>query len=221
MPDALGSLYWLGLVAILIAARWTRSFGLVLLAVLAFLTPFAVFTNLHIEHTYYQVSNAIFILIAVGLSIGLFFDRGRPLVAFALLLLLVGGQVSYFYETYKPVVETDQTHNPLYQAAMMARENTSPDQSIIVFGDDWSSAVPYYAERKGLAVPGWIREDLFARLVADPQSFLGDRPLGAIIACTVGQNEPPVQQEFLARRRLIGQADHCRVLAADRDPVTP
>jgi hypothetical protein len=38
-------------------------------AVLAFLVPFLVFTNLHIVHSYYQTANAIFIIAAVGLGL--------------------------------------------------------------------------------------------------------------------------------------------------------
>lgn len=223
LPDSLGALHLLGMGTLGLAfiLAWmrggARSSVLAGAATLGFLVPFVVFTNLHIVHPYYQVANAVFIVVAVGLAIGLLFDEGRWLLAACILVLLVGGQVSYFWEKYKPIVETNQKYNSLYLAGLIAKEHTSPGQSILVFGDDWSSAVPYYAERKGLAVPGWIPPDLLKRVMADPQAFLGDRPLGAIVACYFGQPDLPNQGEFLAGRRLIGDTPACRVLSPERN----
>lgn len=217
MPDVLGSLSLIGIAAILVAVRPTRAFALAVLAVIAFLVPIAIFTNLHMVHTYYQLANGLFIVIAVGLCIGMICDNGRPLLALSFLLLLIGGQVYYFAITYKPAVDSNQFNNQLYRAALVARDNTTPDQSIIVFGDDWSSAVNYYAERKGIAMPSWTPRDLFERVLADPQRFLGDRPLGAIVVCAFGLPENPLPNDFIAHRRLIAQVDACRVFSGERN----
>ncbi|QTL02466.1 phospholipid carrier-dependent glycosyltransferase [Aquabacter sp. L1I39] len=217
IPDMLGSFYVIAPVIMLFAAGMNRTFGLAILATAAFLFPFLLFTNLHIVHSYYQVANGVFIIIAVGLCVGAIFNAGRPFVGFTLLLLLIGGQISFFLGTYKNAVAADHTHNPLYLVAMKVKDYIPQDKSLIVFGDDWSSAVHYYAERKGIAMPNWVPQPLAKAIAENPDAFLGGYPLGAVVSCRLTPNEHPNLQDFLAGRRLIAEVDICRIYAGDRN----
>ena len=54
---------------------------------------------------------------------------------------------------------------------------------MLFFGDNFSSVVPFYSERKSLAVVPWTSPALFDKIISDPQSLLDDAPLGGIIDC--------------------------------------
>ena len=67
--------------------------------------------------------------------------------------------------------------------AQAARDATKSNESLLFFGDNFSSVVPFYGERKSLAVVPWTSPALFDKIISDPQSLLGDAPLGGIIDC--------------------------------------
>jgi hypothetical protein len=48
-------------------------------------------------------------------------------------------------------------------------------------------------------VPGWNKPEVLARLLADPDGFAGDRPIGATVVCP----HPSVQR--LRRNPLVDQ----------------
>jgi hypothetical protein len=190
-----------------------------LAALAAFLLPFAVLTNLHFIHSYYQYANAIFALAIVGLGIAGLVERGYHRAAAALLIALVALQVAFFWRTYAHFLTTDYTTNERLVISATVRSTTPPDSSLIVIGNDWSALIPYYSERKSLAVPDWAPPALLQRVIDNPQAFLADRPLGGIVYCR--DNEPPPRLApllagFLAHRKLLAQAGNCQFLAAQR-----
>lgn len=70
------------------------------------------------------------------------------------------------------------------------REHTPEKAGILVFGYDWGSEIPYYAQRKSIAVSDWL-------LVKSPQmantldQHLGDLPLAAVVTCPRTDKEDP------------------------------
>jgi hypothetical protein len=60
---------------------------------------------------------------------------------------------------------------------------TKSNESLLFFGKNFSSVVPFYGERKSLAVVPWTSPPLVDKIISDPQSLLGDAPLGGIIDC--------------------------------------
>jgi hypothetical protein len=203
--------------AALIRARF--AIGAVLAAV-GFLVPFLVFTNLHVVHGYYQYANGLFALACVGIGLGSL-AQGRQSYRYALagiaILTLVVAQIGYFHRRFLPYVVHDYSQDRIYRIAKLANERTPPGSSILVFGEDWSSAVPYYAERKGLVVPFWTPPPLIDKVIADPQNYLGDRPLGGIVSCRnrlapYGAHVTAIEK-FVAEHAKIGEFDGC-VLAS-------
>lgn len=188
------------------------------LAIVGFLTAFLLFTNLHAVHNYYQSANAIFGLAAVAFGISTLLEKGRWMLGFGILILIVGSQFHHFALHFAPAIRADQAGNLQIRVAAIVRENTSSEHSVLVFGDDWSSAIPFYAERKSFVVPGWLGPELVQRILANPQQFLGDHPIGAIVACPknfekYGEAEAEIRK-FVAKRKIISDLGECAVLQA-------
>ena len=220
LPDLFG--YTMLLAFVIAGTALTRArYALgALLAVIGFLVPFLVFTNLHIIHNYYQYANGIFALAAVGIGLGSLVEgrqRYQYIIAAFVLTALVVGQIGYFRVTFLPIVERDYSQDQFYRIAQLAKELTPSGDSILVFGDDWSSVVPYYADRKGLVVPGWTPTTLIDKIIINPQAFLGDQPLGAIVSCRDGlatyKNNATAIEQFVAKHAIIREFGGCQLLA--------
>jgi hypothetical protein len=152
-------------------------------AIAAYLSAFLIFTNLHIIHIYYQVSNAIFVCVAVGLSIASIMDKGLHKAAAFILVCILFSQAQFFRDFYWRHIQYDNVGDPVVETAQAARDATKSNESLLFFGDSFSSVVPFYSERKSLAVVPWTIPALFDKMISDPQSLLGDAPLGGIIDC--------------------------------------
>jgi 4-amino-4-deoxy-L-arabinose transferase-like glycosyltransferase len=192
----------------------------VLFAVAGYLWSFLIFTNLHIVHTYYQLANAVFACIALGLTIGSMFDKRWHKTAALTLVCLVACQLQYFSESFWKAVASDNTTEPAILTARAAKDATGPEESLIIFGEEWSSRIPFYSERKSLAVPHFTQKPLFDKILSDPQSFLDGSRLGGIIDCRLPpqwQTYKPDQlsgiDQFMASRRIVFQNGHCRLTA--------
>jgi hypothetical protein len=219
LPEILGYGFPLA-VAVAGAALSSRRFLAPMLAAMsAFFVPFIVFTNLHSQHSYYQHANALFVVAAVGLGVASIVEAGHRFLAAGVMVVLVSLQLVFFWRHDAYYLTHDYSDTELLQIAQQARELSPPDGGLIVLGNDWSSAIPYYAERKSVAPPYWAPVPLLKRLFADPQSFLGDHPLVGVVYCTL-QAAPtqvaPLVRDFIAGRKLLGKSGACELLAPQR-----
>jgi hypothetical protein len=187
---------------------------------IAFLAPFLLFTNLHIVHSYYQNANALFALAAAGLAIGYIAAIGHRALASLILIAISLGQLVYFHRTYAPVFSMDYRQSHINRIAQFAKQNTAPDDALMVFGDDWSAEIPYYSERKALMVPEWAPLPVFEQILANPQMFLGGLNLGAVVYCTDSAygDRKPLVDAFVARRSVIAEAGTCKLLSPAARP---
>ena len=187
-------------------------------AVVAFFVPFLVFTNLHIQHSYYQTANAIFIIAAAGLGVACVMSARRgAVIGFCFLALIAAGQLLFLRSAYAFYLITDLKVVPQFRIAALARAQTPPGSSLLVIGEDWSSAIAYYAQRKALTVPGWMSHSYWQRMAAEPQKFLGPAPLAAIVVCTdyaPKDERKTLIEQLVAGRRVLGQAGDCTLYAA-------
>lgn len=199
------------------AALMSRKYALFMAAaVVAFLVPLLLFTNLHRIHSYYQYANGLFVLVAVGFGLAALIEAKRHVTALAGLLVLTGGQVLYFHHHFANVIEADYTQRSRYKVSQLVRQHTAPNESVLVFGDDWSSAIPYYSQRKSLAMPYWASTGLIEQTLLNPQAVLGDRPLGVIVSCGTERygKRAPLIDAFLAARDIVNENGPCRLYAA-------
>lgn len=221
LPEVLGTFFLLGLLAIVIAFTGRRSAALAAGALIAFLTPLLIFTNLHIVHNYYQYANGLFLILAAGLGIARLHVAGWRVTALVVLAVLVAGQFHEFRQRFAPLLTADLAQNRLLQIAGIARQATTPEQSLIIIGDDWSSTVPYYSQRKSLALVQGADPSLIRRVLDDPQGYLDDRPLGGIVYCpnrlaAYRAGSVPLIRAFVEGRAVLGEFGGCQFLAATR-----
>jgi hypothetical protein len=201
-------------------------------AIAAYLSAFLIFTNLHIIHVYYQVSNAIFVCVAIGISIASITDKGLHKAAAFILVCILISQAKFFWGVYWPHIQYDNAEDPVVVTAKAARDVTKSNESLLFFGENFSSIVPFYSERKSLAAVAWTSPTLFDKTISNPQSLLGDAPLGGIIDCrhpleTTAEQTGKIdawlysaEQEakidaLVANRRTIFHKGRCRLIAPD------
>ncbi len=215
LSDIFGNCSLIALIAAsaLLTSRRHLLFGLA--TATAFLLPFLVFTNLHIIHAYYQYANAIFALATVGLAIGQIARTGHRALAGLILVAISLGQVFYFNSAYAPIFAVDLSLSDVNRVAQLAKANTTRGDGLVVLGQDWSSAVPYYSERKALVIPEWTPFPVFRQMLAKPEMFLGDLHLGAVVYCTeIGYGDrAPLVNAFIAKRAVIAEAGACKLLS--------
>ncbi len=169
-------------------------------------------------HSYYQNANALLGLAAVALGLVAIVELGQPLIAGIMLAMIVAGQLAFFHGYFAPVIRADLTQNSLYVISQAAKTFVPTDRSLLVLGQDWSSAVPYYSERKSLALPNWMSLPLTKQALEDPEHFMGGQKLGGIVYCTsYGYNEKtPLVLAAIDGRKVVAEAGPCKLLAPTR-----
>lgn len=125
-----------------------------------FLGGVLLFSNLFYHHDYYYCANALLLLFGAGVLLAGMWDNLRlPLVARMLALgLFFGGQLLLYSRGYAEHLRHPPAPppgiGPVIQASVPA------DGVVLIYGWDWSSQMPYYAQRRAITVPEG-REDEF------------------------------------------------------------
>ena len=190
-----------------------------ILAGVGFLVPFLVFTNLHIVHNYYQYANGIFALAVVGIGVASIAAGRQPfqyVLAGAALIALVVAQSDFYFSAYSNYITKDYTKDRILRIAQLTAQQTLRDESIIVIGDEWSAAIPYYSQRKALVLATWFPHELLVKVFENPHAFLGDRPFGGVVYCadqlpTYKQSIPAIQK-FVGSRDILAEYGGCQLL---------
>lgn len=136
----------------------------IILFLLLYVLPFFIFTHLHIVHTYYQLANTIYYLVAFFISLGVV-KRSIPskyIIVFDIViaLLLFINIVSICRESGGPKYTTVKQTAPIYTIADHISRTTESDSLVVAYGLDWTSELAYYSGRKFLMVPDWGRHEL-------------------------------------------------------------
>ena len=219
LPDLFGPAVPIAFVALGAALLRPRfAFGAIF-AGLGFLVPFLVFTNVHIVHDYYQYANGVFALAVVGIGVASIASGRQVLhyiLAAAVLISLLVAQSDFYSFQYSNYVTKDYSKNRILRIAQLTAQHTQRDEFVIVVGDDWSSAIPYYSQRKALALASWFPHELLVKVFENPQAFLGDRPIGGVVYCadqlaTYTQSIPAIQK-FVGSRDVFAEYSGCQLL---------
>jgi len=222
LPQALGSVAVLALALIGVGLVMKNFRRPAVIMIAGFITPLLIFTNLHIVHDYYQYANALFLIVAVGLGVASLAEAGLARAALLALVVLVGGELAVYYRMYAPLVTADYSHTRGVLIASLVRQVATADESILVIGDEWSSEIPFYSERRALALPAWTSSRTVSRVLESPQQMLGSAKLGAVVYCpgslaSYGANADPIHR-FVSHRKEVGYVLGCVVLRPDADP---
>jgi hypothetical protein len=147
-----------GFALILIAVGVTlyaRKFNLVIL-LLCIPSSILIFTNLYIAHAYYLCAiYGVLVLMLTSIvseaatKFGV--ERGRRL---ATMIILIG---AYSSANGSNSMQTILNHQGPPLEAKQIRDATRPGESVLYLGCDWSPYIPYYAERKAIMVPNWVK----------------------------------------------------------------
>jgi hypothetical protein len=213
LPDALGYA-WPILFAGAVLANFRHRMSLLAIAsAMLFLIPVGLFTNLYLVHDYYATANAIFACAAAAFLIAGIGTK-RPSAAVIMTLALIGGMLLRIYWVEWPNATQNLTGHPYLRAGELVREKTPEGTTLIALGVDWSSEVHYYAQRKGIALPGWATLEQVKQIAGNPDRFMGGLPIAAVADCRQpGAYMPEANallDEFVARF-----ASHAKRLQAD------
>ncbi|MEO6874516.1 MAG: glycosyltransferase family 39 protein [Opitutaceae bacterium] len=151
---------WPVLAIATIALLWTRSRWQVALGLVAcFFAVQVVFPILYAWHEYYYVANAFALMVAIGLAANGLLDSRLPrLAAWGVVFVLLGLQAWTFGRVHYPIL-TD-AHPRDNVTARLLQLVTQPDDVLVVAGDDWSSIIPFYSERRTLMIRFEVQRDM-------------------------------------------------------------
>ena len=182
-PDIFG--YAIVLVPVIIgiglAAR--SSARHILIGVGAFLVPALIFTNLYFVHNYYANANAIFLIAAVGLAIGAIIAKGWRVTGLLFLAAFLVADAHDMRRTYAPFLRLDTRAADRLQIAALAKQHVPTSEGLLILGDDWSSAIPYYSQRRSLALLGIALPGVWEAVLKEPPRFFDNVRVGGVIVC--------------------------------------
>jgi hypothetical protein len=162
---------------------------LFIFSLLSYLSVYLIFTNLNIRHDYYNTESAMFLILFVSLVFDLFFKKGFHKLTLLLVLLTATMQLYGYLNFYHKVAKSNTIEKREYVIGSFLNKNTSANSVIVIYGNDWSSDISYYAQRKSLAVPCWEKPNGCLNRLPHIKSFLNGQSLGAIISCSPNQIE--------------------------------
>lgn len=142
-----------------------------------FLASQLMFPVLYAAHSYYYVASAFLLFVGLGFALAGLLDKRIPRgVPLGLWLVVAGLQVQLFLRDDYDAQRIPGNGGGL-SAALQAF--TAEERSLIIAGDDWSSIIPYYAERRALM----IRSDLTHRPDYLEKAFanMQDAKVGALV----------------------------------------
>lgn len=144
-----------------------------------FLGGVLLFSNLFYHHDYYYCANALLLLFGAGVLLaGVWDDLRLPLAARVLaLLLFFGGQLLLFSRGYAEHMRHPPPPAP--GIAGVIRASVPPDGVVLIYGWDWSSKLPYYAQRRAITVPEGREEEF--KVLGDILKKLPPRKIAAML----------------------------------------
>ena len=218
IPDLLGSstILLLAGLALLLGRRVAPA----LVCAFGFLFVFLVFTSVHVIHNYYTYANGVFLIAAVswcivGLLEGAWLRRA---VGLALFVACIASAILGYYSGYYSIQKTNALElNKIVQAV---RSVTRPQDVILVFGQDWSSEIPFYSQRRALMWPHWMVRDWDRPALKEAVGRLGEKQIGALILCNRAQRDARLVEKARRDLRLRARPEYqdrtCTLYATSR-----
>ena len=188
MLTPLGVLPAIGLISLGLLTKGNRQQKVFIIAslILAFL-PLLIFTNLHIEHNYYQSANQIYILAALGAASSLLLESNQSLAikatSLVLTLLFSVGSLHNFNTTSRYFIDALAKENIKLDIGTLIQSRTPANAVILVFDDDWNSGFAFHSRRRSLTLPDWFQDiDKREAFLSDHTEWMGGNPLGAVVS---------------------------------------
>ncbi len=179
--------------ALFLGQRRTKTF--LLISLILFLLPIEMFINLNIVHDYYQTSSTLFIIGGLSIAIVDLLQKIKMQKSNTILIMTLVFVILNLYsykETYWVLIDNlsnslNKSANQTLLISNILASYTPPDSAVVIFGMDWDSEIAYYSGRKSFTVPRWADnqdwKENYYRIWQNPQPYLGDMALGAIVFC--------------------------------------
>lgn len=188
MLTPIGVLPAIGLICLGFATKGNRQQKHFIAAclILAFL-PLLMFTNLHIQHNYYQSANQIYVLAALGAAGSLLLESNRSFVikatSLGLVLLFSVGSLHAFKGTSRYFADALAKESVRLDIGALIQSRTPANADILVFDDDWNSAFAFHSRRRSLTVPDWFQDvDKREAFLSSHTEWMDGNPLGAVVS---------------------------------------
>lgn len=177
------------------AALWCAAF---------FLGGVLLFSNLFFFHDYYYNANALLLLAGAGLLLVAIWDDTRlpPSARLVLLAAFLGGQFLIYYRGYADYARRELPQSP--GIADVIRETVPADDVVLIYGWDWNSLVPYYAQRRVVMVPSGREDDL--AVLEMVVNRLGSRRIAALLVRSEPLRRSPTFVQWRTNRFSLNAA---------------
>jgi hypothetical protein len=175
------------LLYIVLVRRWNR----IALACLAlYAGTILLFFNLHFVHTYYAYSNALFLVVAIGVLIAAMLALPGRRAWFGVAMLVV--EMLAFLRGYHTSFYGFQLWNNPGRPAVAALidRTTRKDDVIVISGEGWSSVIPYQSGRRAIMDerPSFVSYSAQMISLAQAINNQGARTIPEVVACDAGRN---------------------------------
>jgi hypothetical protein len=174
------------------------------------------FFNLHVVHEYYPYSNAIFLVVGIGVLITcvLKISGPRAWIGVALLVLEIGACGFRYFTHYYPIQSTNARGRP--EAAAIIGDTTQPQDVILITGLDWSAEFPYQSHRRAIMDTTLGRSPASWTLPPIKHAIAnqGAGKIAALVACDLGRYGPRLStllQEVGMPQSTNLRADDCDI----------
>ena len=175
-----------------------------------------VLTNVHKIQNYYQVDNAVFLVVFLAALVE-FASRGRsPWLAATLTLACTVAMVSHSYFHFLPAVRQDRAKDSNIKLARVLRANVPRDNVILIACVDWSAAVPNYAQRRAVMLTRWGNRNLhdLPKLLPTREQPQGAN-VGALVQCGKGNGYWSSLQTVLGQTPFASRSGRASSPCAD------
>jgi Dolichyl-phosphate-mannose-protein mannosyltransferase len=179
------------------AALVTRRLRVIALAsAAAFLLGPLLFANLYFRHDYYYSANALLLMFSAGLLLAGIWQSAilPPGAKVAILAVFFGSQLLAFDRGYAFNHRRVLPEPP--GIARVIRETVPADGVVLIYGWDWDSCVPYYAQRRVIMVPDGRDNEL--RVLEDVLAQLPPRRIAGLLVRQ--RPNAPIPEAFIRER---------------------
>lgn len=167
--------------ALLFAKKSIRRY--LLICLLLFVLPVLIFMNLHLIHTYYQVSSTFFLIAAIAIGLADVLPqkiKKIPLAPF-IILFMIGHNIYSYQNTYEKYTlkKFDLSNSSSLAISDIIERYTDKNSGVVIFGANWNSEIAYYSKRKSFTVPDWFKS--YDSVWKAPANYIGDLDLAAVV----------------------------------------
>ena len=183
IPEAIGAYWVLGFLLVAGCFQTGKRLALLVGLLILYLTPMAIFTNLHLVHSYYQYANSFWLVLSLAFTVAETSKCVPRILTYVAVLAITAAQLHTYLKNYYPATRL-QTADAL-ELGKYISANSDKNQSILVIGDDWSPEVAFHSGRRAVYIPPWLSQEqavvTFGKIRNNPETVFGSNSPAYIV----------------------------------------